>query len=1005
MPAECPPSSLLAELLTGELAEAHSTALLSHLEDCRLCQDELAQLSDDPELQRWRPAARLVRGQVGVENPYCRAMIERLLRYDTSIDRAAERSTHAERSAESAFSALLTQSHCAGDLGMLFDYRICQELGSGGMAVVFDAIDTQLNRAVAIKVLKREQADNRSKERFLREARAIAALHHSNVVDIYGIATTPDGLPFFAMEKLDGGCLAKRIQQAERISPQQAASWIAGVADGLAAAHEAGLIHRDIKPSNVLLSGDGGVAKLADFGLARLQNVAVEFTQTGVLLGTPAYMSPEHVLAPESADARSDIYALGVTLYETLTGEVPFRGSLHSVLQRIQFEDPAWPRTLDPSIPRDLETICMTAMHRQPNKRYATAGEFADDLRRWQRGEPIVARPVSRAERYLRWCARHPGTTGLVATVATLLLVLGVGSSLAAFSLSSAARSLREERDNLEQANLHIQRTARDADQQRQIAVESLNSLVTKVQAELASRPGTIKLRESILDTAIRGLDKVTDHAGLTPIGHTTIAAHLRKGEIFDLLGQTAQAIEEVNQAEQLARAAILASPGDMQAVADLGDALMMHADTHRKAFDYDRAQPIFEQVLDLREQVAAALPDDRDAQRAVASCVQRLADIQFYRNDWNTAESGYQKLLGCLRNALLKFQSDHEMERDLSIAHERLGTLATTTGNVDAAIGYFEQAVAVNRSLLDTDPDNKLYVGDRANFTRRLASLFSLRGDHDEATRLAREAIDRYVAVADSDPLDTDARMKIGSGWYTLYTIQLAAENLEPAADAARASLEQFAGLMQDFPETVKYAVLAGEACGNLAEMQIRLGRQQEAAESMRRHLAIIDRGALAKDAVSGQFDSLRTSLVATLAAQELALCGVDATNEHLLQPDLVHMARALIMYECARSGNIDKALELGERISSYSTTNPDADLKTQLGVCRAYAVCFRKITAENDSTDAQDDPRIVRVVDGCKKAARQLIKLNPALRDFLWNDRDFRPLREQVDVRILLP
>ena len=174
---------------------------------------------------------------------------------------------------------------------------------------------------------------------------------------------------------------------------------------------------------------------------------------------------------------------------------------------------------------------------------------------------------------------------------------------------------------------------------------------------------------------------------------------------------------------------------------------------------------------------------------------------------------------------------------------------------------------------------------------------------------------------------------------------------------------------------------------------------------ESRIRQLAIIDRGALAKDAIAGRFDSLRASLAATLAAQEIALSGVDATNEHLFQPDLVIIARTLIMYECARIGNIDRALELGEQISSYTTTNPDAAVKAHIGLCRAYAVCYRKITAENNNADAQHDPRVARVVAGCTKAARQLINLNPDGRDFLWQDGQFRPIREQVDVRTLAP
>ena len=199
-----------------------------------------------------------------------------------------------------------------------------------------------------------------------------------------------------------GGCLQERIRQEERIAPRQAAEWIAQVADGLSAAHQAGLIHRAIKPSNILLSDkDGSIAKLADFGLARSVSISNNVTQTGVLLGTPSYMSPEHILKPEFVDARSDIYGLGVTLYETLTGEVPFRGSMHQVLQRIVSDDPSVPRNFDSNIPVDLETICLKAMHRDPARRYASAIELSQDLRRWLTGEAILVRPTSRQELYM----------------------------------------------------------------------------------------------------------------------------------------------------------------------------------------------------------------------------------------------------------------------------------------------------------------------------------------------------------------------------------------------------------------------------------------------------------------------------------------------------------------------------------------------------------------------------------------------------------------------------
>src|SRR5262249_34311874 len=219
---------------------------------------------------------------------------------------------------------------------------------------------------------------------------AAARVKHDHVVSVYAVATPPAGPPYLVMELLDGATLAGLIRRHGRLEPGEAARLAAQAADGLHAAHQAGLVHRDVKPGNLLLDAGTGRVKITDFGLARTTDLPSGVTHEGVVVGTPAYMSPEQARGAVP-DARGDVYSLGASLYEMLTGEVPFRGVPHMVLRQVIADEPRPPRRLHDAIPRDLETVCLKAMAKEPARRYESAGEFADDLRRWLRGEPIRA--------------------------------------------------------------------------------------------------------------------------------------------------------------------------------------------------------------------------------------------------------------------------------------------------------------------------------------------------------------------------------------------------------------------------------------------------------------------------------------------------------------------------------------------------------------------------------------------------------------------------------------
>ena len=287
-------------------------------------------------------------------------------------------------------------------------YEILEVLGRGGVGVVYKAVHLRLNRTVALKMLLAGAFATRAeRQRFAREAEVVARLRHPNIVQVYDVGDL-DGRPYFTMEFVEGGSLAEMIAGTPRPA-RQAAELMATLADAIEAAHRGGIVHRDLKPSNVLLTADG-TPKIGDFGLARHLEVGPSLTQSGAAVGTPSYMAPEQARGKSGeAGPAADLYALGAVLYELLTGRPPFRAesaaeTLHQVITR----DPVPPSRLNAKVPRDLETICLKCLRKDPQLRYADAAALAEDLRRFLRGEAIAARPENWLQRLARRVRRRP---------------------------------------------------------------------------------------------------------------------------------------------------------------------------------------------------------------------------------------------------------------------------------------------------------------------------------------------------------------------------------------------------------------------------------------------------------------------------------------------------------------------------------------------------------------------------------------------------------------------
>jgi serine/threonine protein kinase len=337
--------------------------------------------------------------------------------------------------------------------GTVAGYEILGVLGRGAMGVVYKARQRGLKRLVALKmILAGDHASERDLARFRAEAEAVARLQHPNIVQIYEVGAE-DGRPFFSLEFVDGITLAKMVSSTP-LPEREAAGIMLALARGMHVAHEAGVIHRDLKPANVLLAADG-TPKISDFGLAKQVEEDSGQTRSGTILGTPNYMAPEQAEGRnKDVGPLSDVYGLGAILYELLTGRAPFRAAtVLETLDQVRNQEPVAPHLLRPGVARDLETICLRCLQKEPARRYASAAELADDLARFVNGEPIRARPVSTAERLARWCRRNPGLASLTGAVAVLLVAIAGVSSAFAWQVQVKNDELKHTNDNLNRTN------------------------------------------------------------------------------------------------------------------------------------------------------------------------------------------------------------------------------------------------------------------------------------------------------------------------------------------------------------------------------------------------------------------------------------------------------------------------------------------------------------------------------------------------------------------------
>jgi serine/threonine protein kinase len=596
------------------------------------------------------------------------------------------------------------------------EYELLDKLGQGGMGEVFRARQLSANRIVVLKIIRRDRledlpADRRRQwvERFQLEARTAAQMEHENIVPVYQVGEV-DGQHYYAMRFIAGRCLADVLQDGP-LPPARAAAYLEQLARAIHHAHGRGILHRDLKPRNIIID-EHDRPFITDFGLAKwLLGESVELTALGALVGSPPYMAPEQIVDPSAVTAAADVYSLGATLYHALTGRAPFLAStVHETLRQAQLDEPVPPARLAPGLSRDLETVCLKCLRKDPRRRYASALDLADDLHRFLRGEPVQARRPSAPERALLWIKRHPAAAGLYLVLALFvagILAAGWHINQANIDLEEANGSLERVNSNLKQANINLETSNDDLTKRKALALEAVASAKKMLQREQADHLS--KERRALIANALAVYEKLHDatkaeHAGI----HEQAQHHRLVGRIREMLGALARA----SAAYQAAIDLIDGRDNPAGAAASTRRALA--GDYHRlgviawKRGRDAEAERALGQAVELRRELT---DDDRHARFDLGASKYALAVV------WSGMPGRAAQAREACREAriiqteLLKKTPDNaDYAWALALTLYQQGVLACATGRPSALPPDFEHARTLLRDLIQYFPDEPVY-------------------------------------------------------------------------------------------------------------------------------------------------------------------------------------------------------------------------------------------------------------------------------------------------------
>lgn len=621
------------------------------------------------------------------------------------------------------------------------------ELGHGGMGVVYKARQLQADRLVALKVmLNAKRARPEDIARFQTEVRAAASLAHPNIVQVYEVRTDGE-YPYFTQEFVPGGTLAERIKD-RLLSHRETAESMLQLSQAMAFAHSRGVIHRDLKPSNILVASDG-ILKVADFGLARRIDDESQLTRDGTVLGTPSYMAPEqasgsvHKIGP-----LCDVYALGAILYELLTGRPPFKGAtVWEVIQLVRSAEPTAPSNLRPDTPKDLETICLKCLQKDPEKRYSSVSALADDLNRHLHFEPILARPIGRIERFVRLCKRHPREASLSGLLVGVLMLVAIGATWAAWQMGKQRNEIAQEKEV--------------SDQRLELYRDGVSSMVNSLPQLLEGIPLTQAVRNRLHESSevlLASQEGSSESVGLsqkwglvgTAIGQGNLL--LRDAESLLQQGAAATDVDELlvqadfhfSRAEQIANDTV-ANDADERAkrLGNLALSLSRRGIQRRLVKKPVEAEEFFSKAIVLRKEALDVNTTEKPLSQRLAELGRELtnmAELQWEQSllnaDAGRSQEFASKALASLQESRQHFSSailDQEgafqngissnSVRDFAMTCELTAKVHISLANLTEAASMYGEALQLSQKTVELDPEKLSY---RLN----LASTANAMGD-----------------------------------------------------------------------------------------------------------------------------------------------------------------------------------------------------------------------------------------------------------------------------------